>query len=380
MADEWIVVVGGTDWDGVRASERHLAEQLSLRGPVLWVDPPVSALRADGLNPFGGRPEVTRTGSTVRLTPTTVPGVTRLILRDVAARQCRRAIRSTLRDLGGQARAIIVASTIDLLDAAPGAVRVFYGTDDFVAGANLMGMDAAWVARSEARQVRRSDLVLAVSEPLCSRWEQMGGNAVLFPNGADTQAMRAVDDATPAQDVVLPHPIAGLVGHVSDRIDISLLGAVVDRGLSLLIVGPTPRTSELPGLAELAARPNVQVTGPRPFEELPSYYRHMAVGLTPYRDTAFNRASFPLKTLEYLAAGLPVVTSVLPASDFMDSPLIATSSNPQKFAELAFAATAIAADPELIAERRTLADRFSWSRKADELLTLIDAIAESRRQ
>ena len=41
------------------------------------------------------------------------------------------------------------------------------------------------------------------------------------------------------------------------------------------------------------------------------------VGLTPYRDTEFNRASFPLKTLEYLGAGVPVVTANLPAARWL---------------------------------------------------------------
>jgi hypothetical protein len=40
----------------------------------------------------------------------------------------------------------------------------------------------------------------------------------------------------------------------------------------------------------------------------------MDVGLTPYADTPFNQASFPLKTLEYLSAGLPVVSTDLPGA------------------------------------------------------------------
>src|SRR5258708_23401667 len=43
----------------------------------------------------------------------------------------------------------------------------------------------------------------------------------------------------------------------------------------------------------------------------------MDVGITPYRDTPFNRASFPLKTLEYLGAGLPVVSADLPAARWL---------------------------------------------------------------
>ena len=40
---------------------------------------------------------------------------------------------------------------------------------------------------------------------------------------------------------------------------------------------------------------------------MPSYMAALKVGLTPYGDNEFNRASFPLKTLEYLSAGIAVV-------------------------------------------------------------------------
>ena len=60
-------------------------------------------------------------------------------------------------------------------------------------------------------------------------------------------------------------------------------------------------------------------SAPRQFQELPSYLRVIDVGLTPYSQSDFNRASFPLKTLEYLAAGRPVVASDLPANRWLDT-------------------------------------------------------------
>jgi len=53
----------------------------------------------------------------------------------------------------------------------------------------------------------------------------------------------------------------------------------------------------------------VRWVGPQPYGALPGYLRLMDVGVVPYRDSAFNRGSFPLKTLEYLAAGRGVVAT-----------------------------------------------------------------------
>jgi teichuronic acid biosynthesis glycosyltransferase TuaH len=54
---------------------------------------------------------------------------------------------------------------------------------------------------------------------------------------------------------------------------------------------------------------------------VPSYLAAIDIGITPYRDTPFNRASFPLKTLEYLGAGVPVVSSDIPAAHWLRADL-----------------------------------------------------------
>jgi teichuronic acid biosynthesis glycosyltransferase TuaH len=87
--------------------------------------------------------------------------------------------------------------------------------------------------------------------------------------------------------------------------------------MSLLLVGPHDPRWEPERFGALVARETVRWTGPVPADEVGRYLAGADVGLTPYRDTAFNRASFPLKTLDYLAAGLPVASTDLPASRWL---------------------------------------------------------------
>ena len=122
--------------------------------------------------------------------------------------------------------------------------------------------------------------------------------------------------------------MVGVVGHLTDRIDISLLEAVVDSGLSLLMVGPRDPRWEPERFERLIASPHVQWVGLKPFAALPGYLRLIDVGITPYQDTAFNRASFPLKTLEYLAAGRGAVSSDLPATRWLQTDLVQVASGP----------------------------------------------------
>ena len=112
-----------------------------------------------------------------------------------------------------------------------------------------------------------------------------------------------VDETPCADDVALRHPIVGFVGHLSSRIDFDMLQGIADAGHSLLLVGPASRAIDQSVFERLRSSPNVQWVGRQPFDRLPAYLRCIEVGVTPYADSAFNRASFPLKTLEYLAAG-----------------------------------------------------------------------------
>ena len=66
-------------------------------------------------------------------------------------------------------------------------------------------------------------------------------------------------------------------------------------------------------LKQLGDLPNVHLLGWRAYYRLPDYFRGLDVGLLPLRANDYTRAVFPMKFFEYLAAGLPVVASPLPA-------------------------------------------------------------------
>ncbi len=374
------IVVAGTSWDGVWQSERHLAAHLARRGPVLWVDPQISrltplrdrsaqrTLREDRLRAVAP--------NLLRLTPVTVPGVTRPVLRDLATRGARRALRHAVEAIGLPVRATIVASLNDMLDAVPCDVRVFFGTDDYVAGARLMGTDPTWLERCTERQLARADVVVATSQVLADRWSPQRPSIEVIPNGCDFERLSGAEQAALPDDVGLPPPIAGFIGHMSERIDLRMLAGVADSGNSLLLVGPRQPTFEIARLDALLERPNVRWVGAKRFAELPSYLRVIDVGLTPYSQSEFNRASFPLKTLDYLAAGRPVVASDLPAHRWLDSEQVHIAGSVAEFGALTAELLAAPRSEATGAECRRVAARNSWAARAAE----IDALIESRRR
>jgi teichuronic acid biosynthesis glycosyltransferase TuaH len=373
-----IVFVGGERWDGVRGSHRQLAEALARRRPVLYVDNPISPAtsrsRASSAIGAGVRPGLRMVGPQMAvLVPAALPGLSRPGIRVTTAWLIRRAVRRALVELGRPAvKAIVVASLDDLLTSCRADRRLVYATDDYVAGASLMGIDPRYLQRCERRQSAKADGVVVVSDELAARWRGLGHDPLVVPNGCDGSAYAAVAGLAPATEVTLPTPIAGVVGRLSARIDLSLLEAVADRGRSLLLVGPLDPSFEPARMQSLVARPNVQLVGPVSFEALPPFLAAMHTGLTPYADSAFNRASFPLKTLEYLAAGRSVVATDLPAHRWLQTDLVGLADGQRGFADAVDAALDRESSAALVAERQAFAAQHNWDERAGEVLADLD--------
>jgi teichuronic acid biosynthesis glycosyltransferase TuaH len=368
-----LVVVGaGTPWDGVPGTDRRMTEQLLRYARVLWIDPEFSMVTRRELRQGTGRrlaPVVDEPVSGLtRLMPVAPPLHTRPYMRPASRAMLRAQIDYALRRMEERPYAVVDCRLGRLLRGwEPGVRKVLYGTDDYVGGAELMGRDADEVREDERVSVAAADLVLAVSPQLAERWSGLGARDVrLLPNGVAPLPVAA------PRESVLPRPVAGVVGQLSERIDIALLEALADADISLLLVGPRdPRWA--PGRFEsLIARPQVRWTDRQPYESLPGWFAQMDVGVTPYAKSDFNRASFPLKTLEYLAAGLPAVSTDLPATRWLDTDLITIADGPAAFVEAV--RRAAVPRPELVAARRAFAAGHSWQARGDVLAAALGLV------
>jgi glycosyltransferase involved in cell wall biosynthesis len=368
--DNLIVLCAANNYSGVKLADQHLAEQLSKLAPVLYVDPPVSCLtplknqgKADGMRGSRLRLQAPRLA---RLTPVVEPFPTRRALSGLTAALVRRYLSRAITQLGsGRVRAVISGwPHFPVFGACREDVSVYWAQDDFVGGAALLGLNASHLENTELGIAARADFLIAANPLVAETWKARGRDVSLIPYGADVDSYHAVESTAPASDVDLPGPVVGFVGHINDRIDIRLLEAIVARGRPLLMVGPRDMSFEPVRFPALLQKPHVAWVGPKAFDELPGYFRIIDVGIVPYGDSPFNQGSFPLKTLEYLAAGKPVVSTDLPATRWLATDLIAVGSGPDAFADNVDRMLAQASDPALAARRREFAAAHSWSARA----------------
>ena len=249
-----------------------------------------------------------------------------------------------------------------------------YVTDDWLAGASLMGFSEAAVRAVLTSNACQADAIAGVTAPLIEQLRSLGALApaeAMIPNGApEVERIAGVRQ-----------PIAGVVGQLNERLDIGCLEAVVDAGIPLRLIGPrTDRDPKFKGqLDRLLTNANVAWTDRLDTRGVALQLGSISVGLTPYKDSVFNRASFPLKTLEYLAAGVPVVSTDLAASRWLDTQHVVIAETPQAFAaavrQLLESQIDDIAKLNAEAERIKLAETHNWHRRAEALLRLI---AEAR--
>ncbi|MDT9592546.1 glycosyltransferase [Nocardioides zeae] len=362
MSPPLVVYGAGVRFDDVPGTDHHLVRHLARHVDVWWVDPPVSVLRPRG------RPGAC--GDGVRRVPvTTTPLPSRPGGRVLARAATALTVRRLLRRDGRTPLAVVSARPEPHLRDLPARCHVYYATDDFVAGAGLLGLSERGLRHAERRSLARADLAVAVTPLLQARWGPAVPSMVL-PNGCDSTRYAGVPDPDPVTE-----PVAAVVGQLSARIDLALLEAVVDRGRRLLLVGPADPSLDRPRFDRLVERPEVTWLGRRPASELPALLSGVKVGLTPYTDTAFNRASHPLKTLEYLAAGRAVVSTPLPAVATLACPAVATGATPEAFADAVDRALDAPDDSASVAGRKAFAARHDWGVRAQTLLVEITRVA-----
>jgi len=109
----------------------------------------------------------------------------------------------------------------------------------------------------------------------------------------------------------IPHPILGFFGLIRDWVDLDLLAEVAKRRPDWHIVLLGDADSNV-NLSAYRGTANMHFLGRRPYASLPAYCRCFDVGLIPFKVNELTKSVNPIKLREYLAAGLPVVSTPLP--------------------------------------------------------------------
>jgi glycosyltransferase involved in cell wall biosynthesis len=228
-------------------------------------------------------------------------------------------LRHMLRRLGVEPEPVLLVSNIYAARTLSRLRRklVFY---DFNDSPFQFAAAPAWAAGYWRRTLAQVDAIFVVSE--FYRRELSGQTdrpLVVLGNGVE-HGRFATPRAVPAALAALPRPRIGYLGLLSHFLDFDVLEALrrARRGGTLVLVGPgDPATGA--AVRALAAREGVAVMGPVPYEDVPAWMQGFDLGVIPFRASLPHVQGInPNKVYQYLAAGLPVVTT--PVLDLEPAP------------------------------------------------------------
>jgi glycosyltransferase involved in cell wall biosynthesis len=379
-----IVCVGFADWDTeLWTNQHHLMSRLGRDNRVLFVES--LGLRRPQL--AGGdlarmwrrllrgfKPPRAVDGLHV-LSPLVLPLHRSRIARGLNRRLLPALVRRAARRLGLR-RPILwayVPQAEVLIDALDPSLVIYHCVDDIAAHGRI---DSGSFRASEERFAARADLVLASAPALAERLRKISSNVIDAPNVADTELFsRALEPGAPDPEMAaLQAPRIVFTGAiVAAKLDLPLLAelARLRPSWSFALVGPVGPGEPLADISAIAGERNIHLLGPRAYGELPAVLRAADAGLIPYARNALTESIFPMKVYEYLAAGLPVVATALPA--LADVPAVATAGDAEGIAQLLD--EALADDgPERRTERSRAAASHSWERRLEEIAAAIDAL------
>ena len=266
--------------------------------------------------------------------------------------------------------------TAELYDLRCFSPVIYHAVDDIAA---QPGMPASVIASAEPKLVRRADLVVTTSPGLRDRHAAAGAKRCVFmPNVADAEhfaAALAPDVAVPADLAALRAPRIGFVGAVSGyKLDFELIRglALVRPGYSFVLIGQVGEGDPWTDASRLSGLPNLHLLGPRPYSALPAYLAGMQAAMLPSAANPYTAAMFPMKFFEYLAAGLPVVTTPLPALAGFGGLALVASPDARTFAEPLD--VALCGGGPSLETRLAGARAHTYARRTRDMLAMIDAL------
>lgn len=377
-----LICISHLRWDFVWQRPQHILSRLAKQQPILFVEEPITSLDADTpylqiLSPEEtGTPNVT----VVRLIqpadahhwighgdPLTQATYARLLQQHLAHDRTRDRVLW-----------LYTPMAVDFVDAIPHQLMVFDVMDQL---AKFKGAPAELVEKDE-QALHRADIVLTGGVSLYRDKRRYNPHTYLFPSGVEVEHFsRAANSANfpcPPEFQDLTGPILGYFGVIDERMDLALIEQVAHMhpDWHIVLIGPVVKIDP----QDLPQAPNLHYLGMRNYNQLPAYLAHFDVGLIPFALNEATQYLSPTKTLEYMAAHKPIVST--PIHDVVElyGEVVRVGTTPDLFVHQIESALSGESDVRH-AQRTALLKLNTWDHITDSIIGLLrqEFSAKTRR-
>src|SRR5436853_7706968 len=357
-----LIVFSHLRWNFVYQRPQHLLSRLARHFPVLFVEEPVRGAGAP-------RIECTSPADNVEVlrpvTPVEAPG-----FHDDQLSVLQPLVAHYLRERGitDYVAWFYTPMALPLLAELQPRAVVYDCMDELAAFKDAPKQ----LRQREAALLRGAQLVLTGGPSLYEAKKALHPNVLCLQSAVDAQhyapqfATSKIELMLRAEQIQgrIPGPRLGFFGVIDERLDIDLLAAVADaeRDWQVVMVGPIAKIDP----ARLPQRPNIHWLGQQPYHLLPQLVADWDVCLLPFALNESTRFISPTKTLEYMAAEKPIVSTPVRDVVAMYGDVVRVGSDPATFVEAC--RWALSETPykraERIGEMLATVSRFSWDNTA----------------
>ncbi len=311
------------DWTGDPLSKTHLMRVLSKENRILWINAIANRM------PTTSTKDIKRIFSKLKrftekvkeveknifvLNPLAVPAYGNEAVRGFNQKFLVSQVKKAMRNLDfNEPINMVFNPAAGLLAGKLGEKElIYYCVDEYTAFTGA----SKGLKEIEEELFHNSDLVIVSAEKLLTDKKKYNENTFIIRHGTDWKHFRtALDESTkiPFEIADLPRPIIGFHGLLADWVDYELIKKTAEHFSegSIILIGKIAVDAERK-IKILDNVKNIHLLGRKPYEELPAYCKGFDVALNPFEINELTLAANPLKVREYLAAGLPVVSTDIP--------------------------------------------------------------------
>ena len=263
---------------------------------------------------------------------------------------------------------IYSVNSVLLLGAFGEKFSIYYCIEDFFLEKPYFRRQRLMYALEE-ELLKKADMSIACTKSLWEDRRFRHPNIYFLRNGVDSDMFNSSPETNPLPfDLAsVPQPRIGFMGTLDSRIDTELLLFLAQsrKSWNFILIG-----SNLLSRARRAALrtlPNVLLLGFKPHRQLAGYISAFSTCLIPYHTNKFSRSIFPIKTLEYLASGKPVVSTNLPELEELKSVVYLSRNKEEFLSNLEKSLEERGQETK----RKNAASGYAWQEKVDWLSKLI---------
>jgi len=255
---------------------------------------------------------------------------------------------------------ISTAHAYPILKYFPNSSKIYHCSDDYT----LIPSFPQSFKKLESKLIKECDLVVTTAKELEKVKKEFNKNTISIPNGANIEHFKRTfspHTQIPEDMKVFKKPIVGYIGSVFRYINEEWVAFAAEElpEYDFVFIGPISID-----IKDLNKRDNIHFLGKKSYSLLPEYLKSFSVATIPFVIDGVTLKASPIKFYEYLASGVPIVSTELPDLDSFHNYAFLVKDKFDFARKIKFAINND--DIEKIKSRKKFSKNFSWENRFEQ--------------